>query len=99
MATNTNQVTITKLPKLPLINPKEELALLKSRNQEVNNNNDERKASFILKIKNKSLFLKLEREVASFKRRLEELRRAKHDLIVKTRTEYLNTGAKAPNEK
>jgi hypothetical protein len=46
MATNTNQVTITKLPKLPPINPKEELALLKSRNQEVN---DERKTFIYFK--------------------------------------------------
>lgn len=35
MTTNATQTTLTKLPKLPAINPKEELAYLKSKNQEV----------------------------------------------------------------
>ncbi len=36
--------------------------------------------------------LKLEREVAGYKSRLDELRKAKNSVIIKKTTEYINTG-------
>jgi hypothetical protein len=39
-----------------------------------------------------NFFLKLEKEVASYKSRLDELRKAKNNLIIKKTTEYVNLG-------
>ena len=41
-------------------------------------------------------YLKLEKEVMNYKSRLEDLRKAKNNLIIKNTKEYINLGAPAP---
>ena len=80
-------VTQTTIKRLPSI-VKEDVGILKIRIQEV---------IYILSIYNKLWFefetkKKLEKEVISYKGRLDELRKAKNNLVIKKTTEYVKLG-------